>query len=72
MAGYPRKATSGLKNAGQTATRRRRGLAGKAIVVAQVALSMLLVIGAGLFVQTLLRLGHEPLGFRSHNCFCSA
>ena len=61
------EATSGLKNAGQTATRRRRGLAGKAIVVVQVALSMLLVIGAGLFVQTLLRLGHEPLGFRSHN-----
>ncbi len=59
--------TSGLKNAGQTVTRRRRGLAGKAIVVTQVALSVLLVIGAGLFVQTLMRLGRAPLGFRSHN-----
>jgi predicted permease len=59
--------SSGLKDAGQTATRRRRGLAGKMIVVIQVALSMLLVVGAGLFVQTLVRLGHVPLGFRSHD-----
>jgi predicted permease len=36
-------------------------------VVTQVALSMLLVVGAGLFVQTLIRLGRVPLGFRSHN-----
>jgi hypothetical protein len=48
-------------------THRRRGLAGKAIGVVQVALSMLLVVGAGLFVQTLIRLGRVPLGFRSHN-----
>jgi len=61
------QASSGLKDAGQTVTHRRRGLAGKAIVVTQVALSMLLVVGAGLFVQTLVRLGHVPLGFRSHN-----
>jgi predicted permease len=59
--------SSGLKDAGQTVTHRRRGLAGKTIVVIQVALSMLLVVGAGLFVQTLLRLGRTPLGFRSHN-----
>jgi len=59
--------SSGLKDSGQTVTHRRRGLAGKAIVVIQVALSMLLVIGAGLFVQTLVRLGQSPLGFRSHN-----
>ena len=59
--------SSGLKDSGQTVTRRRRGLSGKAIVVMQVALSMLLVIGAGLFVQTLVRLGRTPLGFRSHN-----
>ncbi len=61
------RVSSGLKDSGQTVTQRRRGLAGKAIVVVQVALSMLLVFGAGLFVQTLLRLGHAPLGFRSHN-----
>ena len=56
-----------LKDSGQTVTHRRRGLGGKAIVVFQVALSMLLVVGAGLFVQTLIKLGRAPLGFRSHN-----
>ncbi len=61
------EASTGLKDAGQTVTRRRRGLTGKAIVATQVALSMLLVVGAGLFVQTLVRLGRVPLGFRSHN-----
>jgi predicted permease len=59
--------SSGLKNNGQTITRRRRGLTGKAIVILQVALSMLLVVGAGLFTRTLLQLGRTPLGFRSHN-----
>ncbi len=58
------QASTGLKDAGQTVTHRRRGLAGKTIVVTQVALSMLLVVGAGLFVQTLVRLGRVPLGFR--------
>ena len=59
--------STGLKDSGQTATHRRKGLTGRAIVVLQVALSMLLVIGAGLFVQTLLRLQHSPTGFRSRN-----
>ena len=56
--------SSSLKDAGQTATHQRRGLAGKTIVVIEVALSMLLLVGAGLFVQTLIRLGHARLGFR--------
>ncbi|MEA2260716.1 MAG: hypothetical protein QOJ51_3541, partial [Acidobacteriaceae bacterium] len=59
--------SSALKDAAQTATRRRRGLAGKTIVVIEVALSMLLVVGAGLFVQTLIQLGHSRLGFRPDN-----
>lgn len=59
--------SSGLKDAAQTATHRRRGLAGRAIVVLQVALSTLLVVVAGLFVQTLVRLGRSPVGFRTHN-----
>ncbi len=59
--------SSSLKESGQTVTRRRRGLGGKAIVAVQVALSMLLVIGAGLFVRTLMQLGRSPLGFHSHN-----
>ena len=33
-------------------------------MVIELALSMLLVVGAGLFVQTLLQLGHARLGFR--------
>jgi predicted permease len=59
--------SSALKDSAQTATHRRRGLAGKTIVIVEVALSMLLVIGAGLFVQTLIQLGHARLGFRPQN-----
>jgi predicted permease len=59
--------SSGLKDSGQTVTHRRRGLAGKTLVVIQVALSMLLVVGAGLFVQTLMRLSRTPVGFSTHN-----
>jgi len=59
--------SSGLKDSGQTVTHRRRGLAGKTIVVVQMALSMLLVVGAGLFVQTLIKLGEASLGFQSHH-----
>jgi predicted permease len=36
-------------------------------VIIEVALSMLLVVGAGLFVQTLIQLGHARLGFRPQN-----
>ena len=57
--------SSSLKEASQTASRRQRGLAGKTIVAVELALSMLLVVGAGLFVQTLLQLGHSRLGFHS-------
>ncbi len=56
-----------LKDSGQTYTHRRRGLAGKTIVTVQVALSMLLVVGAGLFVRTLMQLVRTPLGFQTHN-----
>jgi predicted permease len=58
---------SSLKDSGPTLTRRRRGLSGKAIVAFQVALSMVLVTGAGLFVRTLTRLEGARLGFRSNN-----
>ncbi len=56
--------SSGLKDSARTASHRRRGLAGKTIVIIQVALSMLLVVGAGLFVQTLSQLGRAHLGFQ--------
>lgn len=59
--------SSSLKSNALAIAHRRRGLAGKAIVVFQIALSMLLVVGAGLFARTLVRLAQTPLGFRSHN-----
>ncbi len=58
---------SSLKDSGHTLTRRRRGLGGKAVVAFQVALSMVLVTGAGLFVRTLTRLEGSAMGIRSHN-----
>jgi predicted permease len=56
-----------LKDAASSATRRRKGLAGRSIVVFQVALSMLLVVGAGLFARTLINLNTSSLGFDPHN-----
>ncbi len=57
--------SSRLKETSQTATRRRRGLSGKAIVAFQIALSTLLVVGAGLFLRTLLALNSVDVGFRT-------
>jgi predicted permease len=59
--------THGLKEGAQTTTRRRKGMGGKALVGVQVALSTLLVIGAGLFIRTLARLNSVEPGFRTHN-----
>jgi predicted permease len=56
-----------LKDATSSATRRRKGLTGKSIVVFQVALSMVLVVGAGLFARTLINLNTTSLGFDPHN-----
>lgn len=58
---------SALKDGGQLGMHRRRGWTAKALVTVQVALSMLLVTGAGLFASTLMHLESTPLGFRSHN-----
>jgi predicted permease len=54
---------SGLKDNAHTATQRSRNLAGRTLVVVQVALSMLLLVGAGLFVRTLVNLNNVRLGF---------
>lgn len=59
--------THGLKGGAQTTTRRRKGMGGKALVGVQVALSTLLVIGAGLFIRTLSGLNSVDPGFRTHN-----
>ncbi|HEU5450647.1 MAG TPA: ABC transporter permease, partial [Terriglobales bacterium] len=52
---------SGSRTAG--ADSRGRFSAGKLLVVAQVALSLLLVVGAGLFVRSLVKLAHQDFGF---------
>jgi predicted permease len=57
--------SSSLKESAQTATRRRRGLGGKSIVAFQIALSTLLVVGAGLFLRTLIALNSVDVGFNA-------
>ncbi|MGA2536411.1 MAG: ABC transporter permease [Terracidiphilus sp.] len=57
--------SSSLKESAQTTTRRRKGLGGKAIVGFQIGLSTLLVVGAGLFLRTLLALNAVDVGFRT-------
>ncbi len=57
--------TSGLKETAHTTTRRRKGMASKALVAFQIALSTLLVIGAGLFLRTLSGLNSVDVGFRT-------
>jgi predicted permease len=54
---------AGLKDGGTTMTRHRRGIAGKALVILQVALCMLLLVCAGLFVRTLSNLNALDTGF---------
>ena len=57
--------THGLKESSQTTTRRRKGMGSKALVAFQIALSTLLVIGAGLFLRTLRDLNSVDVGFRT-------
>jgi predicted permease len=59
--------STALKDSASSATRRRRGLLGKGLVVFQIALSSLLVISAGLFTLTLVHLGSANLGFNPRN-----
>ena len=54
---------AGLKDGGTTATRRRRGVAGKMLVILQVSMCMLLLVCAGLFVRTLANLNTLDPGF---------
>jgi predicted permease len=61
-------AQTALKDAANRATTSRGGLwLGKLLVVSQMSLSLWLMLGAGLFVQTLRNLEHVDLGFeREH------
>lgn len=62
----------GLKETAQTTTRRHKGMGGKALVGFQVALSTLLVIGAGLFLRTLAGLSSVDVGFRTDHLLVAA
>jgi predicted permease len=55
--------SSQLKESGHQATRRRKAWSGKGIVALQIALSTVLVIGAGVFLRTVMRLNSVDLGF---------
>jgi len=57
--------THWLKESAQTTTRRRKGMGSKALVGFQIALSTLLVIGAGLFLRTMAGLSQVQVGFRT-------
>src|SRR5499426_811318 len=60
----PNSSLKSGKDAAQGASQSRFG---KALVVAQVALSLLLLVGAGLFVRTLINLQSLPSGFDQEN-----
>jgi putative ABC transport system permease protein len=57
-------AAGALKEAGRTSTGASRGGLRKVLVTAQIALSLMLLVGAGLLIQTLQRLQNQDLGFR--------
>jgi predicted permease len=59
------KVGSGLKENSLSVTRRRKGWGGKLLVGFQIALSTLLVVGAGLFLRTLASLNAVDVGFRT-------
>ena len=58
--------TSGLRTGQRSAGDRSHTFSGNALVVFQVSLSALLLIGAGLFVRTLVNLESANIGFEPH------
>jgi predicted permease len=55
---------TGLKASAHSATQGSGNLSGKTLVAIQIALSMLLLVGAGLFIRTLTNLNRNRLGFQ--------
>jgi len=60
----PNASLKGGKGAAQASS---QSPLGKALVIVQVALSLLLLVGAGLFVRTLINLQNVPTGFNQQN-----
>lgn len=58
---------SGLKENAHSATQGSGNLSGKILVIVQIALSMLLLVGAGLFIRTMTNLNRNRLGFQPDN-----
>lgn len=56
-----------LVGGGRGGISREDGRAGRALVVAQVAVAVVLLVGAALFTRTLHELESVPMGFSSHN-----
>ena len=56
-----------LKESSHQSTRRRKSWSGKGVVALQIALSTVLVIGAGIFLRTVTRLNSVDLGFQPDN-----
>jgi predicted permease len=59
--------TPSLKGSGRGSSAVHRSLLSRGLVVVQVALSLLLLVGAGLFVRTLLNLQRVDPGFNTQN-----
>lgn len=59
--------TPSLKDSGRSSSAVHRSLLSRGLVVVQVALSLLLLVGAGLFVRTLLNLQRVDPGFNTEN-----
>jgi predicted permease len=59
--------TPALKDSGRSSSAASRSLLSKSLVVAQVSLSLLLLIGAGLLIRTLRNLQQVETGFNTRN-----